>query len=127
MRSGAGYWRPQLVRTPGSPSAFGAVLGWLAYINVNLAMFNLIPGFPLDGGRVLRAIVWAITGNANRATRIAARVGQGVACVFIGLGLSTVLTRANFSGSWIAIIGWFLLEAAQSYYPQATHRQRSAA
>jgi Zn-dependent protease len=116
---------------PGSPaatpSALAALLGWLAYINVNLALFNLIPGFPLDGGRVLRSIVWAVTRNADRATIVAARVGQAVASVFMGLGLFSVLTRGNFSGLWIAIIGWFLLEGAQSYYLQATLRQRSSA
>jgi Zn-dependent protease len=66
------------------------VLGWLAYINVALALFNLIPGFPLDGGRVLRSVVWAVTHSADRATRIAARVGPAVAFLFIGAGLFLV-------------------------------------
>jgi CBS domain-containing protein len=102
-----------------TPSAFAATLGWLAYINVALALFNLIPGFPLDGGRVLRSVVWAITHSADRATRIAARVGQVVAFVFIGTGLFSLLTRNDFGGLWIAFIGWFLLEGAQAYYLQA--------
>jgi Zn-dependent protease len=102
-----------------TPSALAAVFGWLAYINVSLALFNLIPGFPLDGGRVLRSIVWAITDNADRATRVAARLGQVIAFVFIGFGLFSVLARNDFGGLWIAFIGWFLLEGAQSYYLQA--------
>jgi Zn-dependent protease/CBS domain-containing protein len=97
-------------------SAVVAVLGWLAYVNVALALFNLIPGFPLDGGRVLRSIVWAVTGDVDRATRIAARIGQLVAFVFIGVGLYSLLTRNDFGGLWIAFIGWFLLEGAQAYY-----------
>jgi Zn-dependent protease/predicted transcriptional regulator len=100
-------------------SGFAAVLGWLAYINVALALFNLIPGFPLDGGRVLRSIVWAITHSANRATRIAARVGQVVAFIFIAGGLFSLLARNDFGGLWIAFIGWFLLEGAQASYLQA--------
>jgi CBS domain-containing protein len=95
------------------------VLGWLAYINLALALFNLIPGFPLDGGRVLRSIIWAITHSADRATQIAARVGQVVAFVFIGAGLFSLLTRNDIGGLWIAFIGWFLLEGAQAYYLQA--------
>ena len=102
-----------------APSGFAAVLGWLAYINITLALFNLIPGFPLDGGRVLRSIVWAVTHDGRRATRIAARVGQVVAFVFIAGGLFSLLMRNDFGGLWIAFIGWFLLEGAQAYYVQA--------
>ena len=108
----------QVSRTA-TPSAPAAVFGWLAYINVSLALFNLIPGFPLDGGRVLRSIVWAITDNVDQATRIASRVGQAVALLFIGFGVFSVLTRNDFGGLWIAFIGWFLLEGAQSSYLQA--------
>jgi Zn-dependent protease/CBS domain-containing protein len=99
-------------------SAAGAVLGWLAYINVALALFNLIPGFPLDGGRVLRAIIWAITHSATRATRIAAAVGQVIAAIFIGGGLFLFLARSDFGGLWIAFIGWFLLEGARAHAAQ---------
>jgi Zn-dependent protease/CBS domain-containing protein len=105
--------------TPGeAPSPFEAVLGWLGYINVALAMFNLIPGFPLDGGRVLRSIVWASTHDADRATRVAARAGQMVAFLFISVGLFSLLVRNDFGGLWIAFIGWFLLEGAQAYVLQ---------
>lgn len=99
-----------------SPAA--SMLGWLGVINVALAVFNMIPGFPLDGGRVLRAIIWGITGNASQATRIAARVGQGIAFLFILVGLFRFFNGAGFGGLWLAFIGWFLLDAARSSYVQ---------
>ena len=95
-----------------------AVLVWLGYINIALGIFNLIPGFPLDGGRVFRAIVWAITKNADRSTRIAAGVGQVVAFLFILDGLWRFFGGAGFNGLWIAFIGWFLMDAAKSSYAQ---------
>lgn len=91
-----------------------AVLFWLGYINVALAAFNMIPGYPLDGGRVLRAILWWATHSVQRATRWAAYVGQAIAFLFILFGLFRFFAGANFGGLWIALIGWFLLEAARS-------------
>src|SRR5205807_188907 len=82
------------------------------------AVFNMVPGFPLDGGRVLRAIVWWITGNGERATRIAATTGQGIAFVFIIVGLFRFFNGAGFGGLWLTFIGWFLLDAARSSYAQ---------
>jgi CBS domain-containing protein len=78
----------------------------------------MIPGFPLDGGRVLRAIVWWTTGDADRSTRIAARVGQFVAILFIVWGIFNFFRGAGFGGLWLAFIGWFLLEAARASYAQ---------
>ena len=106
-------WSP---RADVSPST--AVLGWLGYINISLAVFNLIPGFPLDGGRILRAILWGRSGDADRATMTAARVGQAVAFGFILLGVMRFFGGAGFGGLWIAFIGWFLLQAAQASYAQ---------
>jgi Zn-dependent protease/predicted transcriptional regulator len=94
------------------------VLVWLGYINIALAVFNMIPGFPLDGGRVLRAIVWATTKNADRSTRIAARVGQFVAFLFILDGIWQFFSGAGFGGLWIAFIGWFLMDAAKASYAE---------
>lgn len=94
----------------------GATLGYLALINALLAVFNLLPGFPLDGGRVLRAILWATTGSFRRATRIAAGVGQLFGWMLIGLGMFAAFvadsTGGLLGGVWIALIGWFLSSAA---------------
>jgi Zn-dependent protease/predicted transcriptional regulator len=106
-------WSPQAAVSPST-----AVLGWLGYINIALAVFNLIPGFPLDGGRILRAILWGRSGDADRATMAAARVGQAVAFGFIFLGVLRFFGGAGFGGLWIAFIGWFLLQAAQASYAQ---------
>ena len=89
-----------------------AMLLWLGYINLSLAVFNLIPGFPLDGGRIFRALVWWYTKDGPKATRIAARIGQFVAICFIGLGIFRFFAGEGFGGLWIAFIGWFLLQAA---------------
>ncbi len=100
-------------RTP-----ISAVLVWLGYINLMLAAFNLVPGYPLDGGRVLRALIWWNTHSIDRSTRIAARVGQVVAFLFIFLGLYQFFLGKNFGGLWLAFIGWFLLDASRSGYAQ---------
>ena len=95
-----------------------AMLVWLGYINFGLAIFNMVPGFPMDGGRVLR-VVWWITGNAAKATRAAAATGQVIAYGFIVLGILRFFGGAGFSGLWIAFIGWFLLSAAHASTAQA--------
>ena len=109
-------WRPGT--TPETPTL--ATLVWLGYINFSLAAFNLIPGFPMDGGRVLRAVIWWSTGNGDRATRLAARTGQVVALLFIAAGVIRYFTGAGFGALWIAFIGWFLLQAAGATYSTAT-------
>ncbi len=91
---------------------------YLAYINLTLALFNLIPGYPLDGGRVLRAAVWAISGNMKRATIIAAKVGRGFAFLFIMFGVWQILSGDFGGGLWIAFIGWFLDNAAKNQLRQ---------
>jgi len=89
-----------------------AMVKYLAYINGSLALFNLIPGFPLDGGRVFRAIVWGISRNLRRATEIAAAIGRVVAYLFILFGVWQILQGYWANGLWIAFIGWFLENAA---------------
>ena len=95
-----------------------AMLLWLGYINLTLAAFNLIPGYPLDGGRVLRAIIWWNTGDADRSTRTAAKTGQAVAFAFIAWGIFRFFGGAGVGGLWIAFVGWFLLQAARESYVQ---------
>ena len=107
-------WRPpDLPQTP-----IPAMLMWLGLINIGLAVFNMIPGFPLDGGRVLRGIIWWITGNARRATTIAARVGQIIAFAMILYGVMQFFRGTGFSGLWTIFIGWFLLSASRESYAQ---------
>ena len=104
-------------------AAGAAVATYLAIINIGLGVFNLLPGFPLDGGRVLRAILWAITNNLRRATRIAALVGQGFAFLLIFGGVALIFSGAFLTGIWLAFIGWFLNNAAQASYRDLIIRQ----
>jgi len=106
----------QLVTTGFEPIL--ALAQYLAYINGTLALFNLIPGFPLDGGRVFRAVVWGITHSFQRATTIAATVGRVVAFGFILVGVWQMFTGNLASGLWIAFIGWFLESAAHAQLSQ---------
>jgi Zn-dependent protease/CBS domain-containing protein len=101
---------------PQTPSM--AILYWLGTINLGLGLFNMLPGFPLDGGRVLRAVVWWLTRSMERATRIAARAGQVIAVIFIAFGIYQFFRGAGLSGLWIAFIGWFLLQAAGAQYQE---------
>ena len=119
---GALFWGVAVISAPLSQPV-NALAAWLARINVLLAVFNLIPGFPLDGGRVLRSILWGATGDFRRATRYATILGQGIAFLFILGGiLLAFLTRDWVSGLWLAFIGWFLENAASSSYRQAVLR-----
>ena len=91
---------------------------YLAYINLALVLFNLVPGYPLDGGRVFRAIVWAVTGNMRRATLIAANVGRFFGFLFIFVGVLRMFSGDLGDGLWIAFIGWFLDSAANAQIHQ---------
>ena len=101
-----------------------SLMQWLALINVALAVFNLIPGFPLDGGRILRALIWQRTQDYHKATRIATNMGQGVAYAFMagGLALMIVVREWWFNGLWFILIGWFLRNAARASYQQVLLR-----
>ena len=100
------------IRQTNSPVA--GILGYLALTNVTLGIFNLIPGFPLDGGRVLRSIIWRVTGSLRKATRIATIVGEVVAYLFILGGIWLFFTGDIIGGIWIGFIGWFLLSSARA-------------
>lgn len=110
-------WLPQA-------SLLGAGLLYLALINISLAVFNILPGFPLDGGRVLRAIIWGATGNLVRATNIAATVGRIVGWAFIALGVLWIFGGNLITGIWFGIIGWFLSSAADSTRREVTLRDK---
>lgn len=117
---GAGFWAVAQGANAGEPVY--AVAAWLAWINIALAVFNLIPGFPLDGGRVFRALAWAMTGNFQRATRLAALLGRGVAFVIIFWGVLRIFAGDVIGGLWIAFIGWFLDSAAARSLVDVTHK-----
>jgi Zn-dependent protease/CBS domain-containing protein len=95
-----------------APEAVDAVAAWLGYINLTLLVFNLLPALPLDGGRVLRSVLWAARNDFAWATRIAAWVGRAFGYLFIAVGLGFLFFQGAFSGAWLAFIGWFLLQAA---------------
>src|SRR5438034_6853591 len=97
------------------PGLVPATLSWLGYINISLGVFNLVPAFPLDGGRLLQSLIWLRTGDRLRATRIAARIGMLFAYLLIAYGLATFIYAGSLIGGvWSVFLGWFLLSAARS-------------
>jgi Zn-dependent protease/predicted transcriptional regulator len=102
--------------------AVTGVASYLAFLNFILAVFNLLPGFPLDGGRLLRAAVWKMTGDLTRATRVASLGGKGLGYFLMALGLGQVLAGALIGGLWMGFIGWFVRMAAGSGYAQQVLR-----
>ena len=105
-------------------SAATAVLAYVMSINLIVLVFNLIPGFPLDGGRIARAIAWKVSGDRNKATRFAAVLGRGVGVLMVGGGLVILAMGSTFSGIWLALIGVFLYQAAKSAQAQAAFAGR---
>src|SRR5512132_3824061 len=103
-----------LIAIAGPPSEIDGVAAWLGYINLILAVFNLLPASPLDGGRVLHAALWRAKGDFHWATRIASEIGQGFGYLFIALGLAMFIFQGSFSGAWLAFIGWYLLQGARA-------------
>jgi Zn-dependent protease len=96
----------------GTPVVVVAALAWAGAMNALLAVFNLLPGAPLDGGRILRALAWMRSGDRARADRLATTAGQVVGAVLAGLGLTEVLVLRDASGLWLALVGWFLIWTA---------------
>ncbi|MDP2168526.1 MAG: site-2 protease family protein [Thermodesulfovibrionales bacterium] len=105
-----------------APQAAKALFQYLFRLNIILGVFNLIPGFPMDGGRVVRAFLWQKTGNYLEATRRASNYGQKISIFFIILGLFSVFAGAA-GGLWLMLIGWFLYTAAQSSHQQASFQE----
>lgn len=99
-----------------------AMFGYLAWVNIALAVFNLVPGFPLDGGRLLRSALWKLTGSLSRATRLAARVGQVIGLLVAAYGIRLIIFREAFDGLWLVVIGWFVFQAASGALADATRR-----
>jgi Zn-dependent protease/predicted transcriptional regulator len=100
-----------------------AGLRYLGVVNVALAVFNMLPGFPLDGGRVLRSIVWRVTGSFRRATRVASIAGQVVGYLIIAAGVMSLIRGVIVSAIWLAAIGWFLVQAARQSYADVEIRR----
>jgi Zn-dependent protease len=103
----------------GTHSAVGLAAAYLAWANGLLAIFNLVPAYPLDGGKVLHSFIWRATGDRQRATRVAAAIGQTIALVMVALGILMSFTVSFFSGLWIAFIGWFLYQAGRAEAAQS--------
>ncbi|GAB4441753.1 MAG: site-2 protease family protein [Anaerolineae bacterium] len=110
-------------------SPLATIFLWLGSVNILIGLFNLIPGFPLDGGRILRSILWAVTDNLHRATRWAAAVGQAIGWLMIFGGIAMVFGvpipffgAGLVNGVWLAFIGWFLSSAASQSYQQTVMR-----
>lgn len=113
MEISGGVWIPAL-----------AVIRYIALLNGILAGFNLIPGFPLDGGRVLRSIIWSKTKNLKMATSITSKIGRGFAYILVGFGFFNILLMRNFVGGvWLIFIGFFLQQAAQIGYLQVSLKE----
>jgi Zn-dependent protease/CBS domain-containing protein len=120
-----GFWLVE--RAAGSNPILSTLASSLAWINFSLALFNLIPGFPLDGGHIFRAIVWSFNKNFDRATKISARSGQAVGYGMIALGAGAAITSYQpiggaVGGLWLAFIGWFILSAAKQTQAQSEAR-----
>jgi Zn-dependent protease len=136
MLSGFGLSAAALGTAISDPEAAAAQLSppttlllWLGPVNILVGVFNLIPGFPLDGGRIVRSILWVITGNLRRATRWASWLGQAIAWVMVTLGISMIVgLQVPFfgmgfvNGLWLVFIGWFLNSASAKSYQQVVFR-----
>jgi Zn-dependent protease/CBS domain-containing protein len=117
------FWVLKTILRGFEPSLIVAVLGYLAWINLALGVFNLIPGFPLDGGRVFRAIWWWKTGSLTRATKIASDIGKGFAVALMVLGGLQIFGGALISGLWLVFIGMFLRGMSVRGYEEVVIRQ----
>ncbi len=113
--------RFRLVSDPSGPLV---VLAWLAEVNLFVLILNLIPAFPLDGGRIARAIAWRVTGDRNRATRTAATIGSWLSYGFIAIGLLLVFNGYGFNGIWLALIGWMIGQSARAAIAQTEFATR---
>lgn len=112
--AGDSFWDVTYFDENASVAPAVAVLAWLGNINAAILLFNLLPAFPLDGGRIVRAIAWKFTGDREKATVFAARLGQVFAVLFIVAGIALLFAGAALSGVWLALIGWLLWSSASA-------------
>jgi Zn-dependent protease len=113
------FWKAVLIESNSGVSGAMAAIGWLAMINAFVLLFNLLPAFPMDGGRIARAIAWWRTGDRNSATRFAAGLGRVFGYIFIGCGLLLIFSGAAFSGVWLALIGIVINGSARAASTQS--------
>jgi Zn-dependent protease len=118
------FWKAMRVEEGADTSGILALIAWLASINLLVLAFNLIPAFPLDGGRIARAIAWRVTGDRNRATRAAARLGQGFSYLFIGVGILLVIEGDLIGGIWLGLVGFILGQSARGAVMQTEFASR---
>jgi Zn-dependent protease len=118
------FWKAMRVEEQADTSGVLALIAWLASINMLVLVFNLIPAFPLDGGRIARAIAWKVTGDRNRATRAAAGLGQFFSYVFIGVGIFLFVEGDAIGGIWLALIGFILGQSARGAVLQTEFASR---
>jgi Zn-dependent protease len=123
VAAGGGRFR-DVIELGADPSASFTLLGWLVLVNIVLLLFNLVPAFPLDGGRIARAVAWQVTGDRNRGTRFSARLGQGFSYLLIGLGIYLLIRSDVVSGLWLMLVGWFLGQAATGAVAQSRFAER---
>lgn len=120
VSGGSAFSDAVTLRVDADTSGVMAMVGWLAAINLIVLVFNLLPAFPMDGGRVVRAIAWKVTGNRSSATRFAAGLGRIFGYLFIALGLLLVFRGIIFSGIWLALIGFLINGSARAASAQTT-------
>tara|TARA_Y100000310_G_scaffold181241_1_gene181148 strand:+ start:2329 stop:3486 length:1158 start_codon:yes stop_codon:yes gene_type:complete len=116
------FWLVYLI-IRGGPSQVAALVWYLACVNAAIGIFNLLPALPLDGGRVLRAVLWKLTGDEARATRAASRAGTALGFGLVTIGITLIFVTRNFAGVWLALIGWFIQSAATSIREQSATEQ----
>jgi Zn-dependent protease len=118
------FWKAMRVEEGADTSGILALIAWLASINLLVLAFNLIPAFPLDGGRIARAIAWRVSGDRTRATRAAARLGQGFSYLFIGVGILLAIEGDLIGGIWLGLIGFILGQSARGAVMQTEFASR---
>lgn len=118
------FWDRETLHGAGQMGVAEMLVFVVVSMNMLLLLFNLIPAFPLDGGRIARSVVWKLTGDRGKATRVAAWIGQGFAVLLIAFGVYLVMQGSSFDGIWIAVLGWMLGTAARSAVVQTAFVER---